>query len=189
MNIVRSALVVPAGHRSAAVARFVAQLDDLSERLRADTRGLTPEALSWQLAPGMNTIGMLLTHLAVAEVHLTAVGLEGLPTSDLQAVLGLGLEEEGMPLAAGATPPAALDGRSIEFFDDLMARARANTLRVTSRFEDSELSREVVRPRSDGGRREFTVEWVLHHMVEHFAGHYGQILLLIHARTKLGSRG
>ena len=33
--------------------------------LIADTRGLTPEALGWQPAPGMNTIGMLLAHCLV----------------------------------------------------------------------------------------------------------------------------
>jgi hypothetical protein len=60
----------------------------------------------------MNTSGMLLAHIAYAENHLTQVGLEGKPTSDTRAVIGISEAEEGLPLAAGAPPSAAPHGRS-----------------------------------------------------------------------------
>jgi hypothetical protein len=32
----------------------------------------------------------------------------------------------------------------------------------------------------DGRRMRFNTRWILHHLLEHFAGHYGQMLLLRH---------
>jgi hypothetical protein len=66
-TIVRKVLEMPAGFRSKEAASCFAQLDDQSARLTEDTRQLTPEAIAWQPAPGMNTIGMLLAHIAIVE--------------------------------------------------------------------------------------------------------------------------
>ncbi|MEK7824216.1 MAG: DinB family protein, partial [Candidatus Eisenbacteria bacterium] len=95
-------LETPPGFRSETVARFLWQLDEQRRALLDDTRGLTPQDLGWQPAPGMNTIGMLLAHIAYAENHLTQVGLEGKATSDTRAAIGITDEEEGLPLAPGA---------------------------------------------------------------------------------------
>jgi len=89
----------PPGFGSETVGRFLWQMDEQRRRLLADTRGLTPEVLGWQSAPGMNTIGMLLAHIAYAENHLAQVGLEGKATSDTRSAIGISEEEEGMPLA------------------------------------------------------------------------------------------
>ena len=45
-----------------------------------------------------------------------------------------------------------------------------------------------MRPRTgpNGEPCEVEVRWVIYHMLEHFAGHFGQILLLQHARQALG---
>src|SRR5688572_5085754 len=106
-EIVQSLVEVPAGFRSAHVAHTLWQLEDLSRRLIEATRDLTPEDLEWQHGPGMNTIGMLLAHIAVAEVHLTAVGLEGREGSDVPAVIGIRIEDDGLPLPPDGRPPAA----------------------------------------------------------------------------------
>src|SRR5262249_25719213 len=71
--VTRSALVIPSGYASQEVASFIAQLDDLLERQHDQTRRLTPADLEWQLAPGMNTIGMLMAHQAVIEVGWTGM--------------------------------------------------------------------------------------------------------------------
>ena len=63
------------GFRSREVALFVAQMDDQSHRLREDLTGIDPPELAWQPAPGTNTIGMLLAHIAIAEALGTQVGL------------------------------------------------------------------------------------------------------------------
>ncbi len=177
---VQTLLEAPSGYASLPVARYLWQLDEQSRRLKDDTRSLAPDALEWQPAPGMNTIGMLLAHVAVSEAHLAAVGLEGLPTSEIVAVIGISMEDEGMPLPADGAPSAALAGRPIEFFHDLLDRARENTRAIARQLRDGDLERQVTRHRPDGTLRVFNVDWVLYHMLEHEAGHHGQILTLRH---------
>jgi len=182
---VRHTLEIPAAYRSTQVALFMAQLADQSRRLTDDTRDLTPEALAWQPAPGMNTMGMLLAHIAVVEVWWTRMVLiEGpaersdVPKTD--DILGIGVDDDGIPLAEGGAPPEALAGRAIGFYDDLLARARANLVEVARGIGEAELAREITRVRPDGTRRVLTARWTLYHLLEHLAGHYGQILMLRH---------
>jgi len=177
---VRTVFEPPAGYASATVARAMWELDDLTRRIVSDTQHLAPDALDWQPAPGTNTIGMLLAHIAVSEVHLVAVGLERRADSDVRAVIGISMDDEGMPLAAGAVPAPTLAGRDVAFFHDLLRRARENTKRVARTLTDEELGREVLRPRMDGGTRVLDGAWVLYHMVEHTAAHFGQVNLLRH---------
>ena len=184
---IQTLLEAPPGFRSESVARFLWQMDEQRRALIADTRDLTPEALGWQPAPGMNSIGMLLAHIAYAENHLTQVGLEGKATSDTKAVIGIGEQEEGLPLAPGAPPPPALAGHDLAWFDGMLERARTYTRRVAMTLAENDLAREVRRQRPDGSARVFNVGWVLYHMLEHEAGHHGQINLLRHLQRLAGS--
>ncbi len=191
---VRHFLEPLAGFRSREIALFLAQMDDQSRRLTADTRGLDAETLGWQPAPGMNTIGMLLAHIAVVEVFWTRLVLEDreLPFES-HDVLGIGLDDDGMPLGPEGRPPGGLAGQELGFYDDLLARARAHTKRVATGLDDAFLAREITRPHPDPETRTarsgrvVTPRWTLYHLLEHEAGHYGQILLLRHqARVAAG---
>jgi len=157
------------------VSLFVAQMDDQSRLLRDEFRGVTATELSRQPAPGTNTIGMLLTHMAITEVFWTSVLTES--AFLCEQVLGLRSEDDGMPLAADGLPPAGLAGRELAFFDDLLARARHNTLRQMRPLVAADLTRPIEQRRRTGvvtlnGR------WILYHMLEHTAGHRAQIALL-----------
>ena len=177
---VTTLLKAPTGYRSETIGRFLWQMDAQRRALTEQTRGLSVEELGWQPAPGMNTIGMLLAHIAYAENHLTQVGLEAKPTSDTRAVIGIGEEEEGMPLAADAPPPPALAGRDLAAFDSMLGLAREYTRRVAMNLTEGDLEREISRRRADGNERVFNVGWVFYHLLEHEAGHRGQIALLRH---------
>jgi uncharacterized protein DUF664 len=85
-----------------------------------------------------------------------------------------------MPLPEGGTPPAVLQGKNLAFYDDLLDRARAYYTKLVMPLTDADLGREIVRTRPDGTQRIVTVRWYLYHVLEHFAGHFGQILLLRH---------
>ena len=188
-TIVRSQLAPLPGFRSREAGSFLAQLDDQLRRLREVTRDLTPDDLMWQPAPGMNTIGMLLTHLAIVEVYWTKVIIEGDRSGSIQGVLGIGEDDDGMPVAAGAPSFPLLNGKSIAFYDDLLDRARNYIKQATKDRPDEDMDREVVRERPDGSQRLLNVRWYYYHVLEHFAGHFGQILLLLHLRrTGLGER-
>jgi uncharacterized damage-inducible protein DinB len=179
-TLTKDLLIPPSGYRSSEAGLFVAQLDDQSARLVADTRGLTPEALAWQPAPGMNTIGMLLAHIAIVEVFWIQVGPLGLTSQETESVLGINIDDDGMPLPEGAPAAATLAGRSLAFYDDLLSRSREYTKRTLAQMADADLDRQVTRTRRDGTNELFNVRWVLYHMVEHLAGHYGQVNLLSH---------
>lgn len=173
-------LTTPAGFRSVQVARFAWQMDEQRRILTEDTRGLSPEDLAWQPYPGMNTRGMLLSHIAFAEAHLTHVGILGEKVGHAHDVIGLTEEEEGLPLAPDAPPAPATVGKPLEYFDDLLARARAHTHAALRNLTDEDLERRVVRNRPDGSERVFNVGWVLYHILEHESGHRAQINLISH---------
>lgn len=186
-NVLRTVLETPAGFASREAARFLWQLDEQRRKLLADTRGLTAGDLAWQPRPGMNTIGMLLAHIAFAEVQLVQIGLLAEAAPHAEDVVGLTGEQEGMPLAEDAPPAPAVTGRPLEFFDDLLARARAHTHRVARTLTDADMEAVVRRPpRPDGSTREFDRAWLLYHLVEHEAGHHAQVNLLKHLRRTGG---
>jgi uncharacterized damage-inducible protein DinB len=177
----RYAIEPGTGFRSREAALFVAQLDDQNRRLIEDTRALTAAALEWQPAPGQNTIGMLLTHIAYWEAFWTRMILEDRPMPfEVRDVLGIDRGDIGTPLAADGGPPAGLSGKDIAHFHDLLARARAHTHRVAQGLADADLEREVSRQRPDGSANTITVRWALYHLLEHLAAHYGQVNLLKH---------
>ena len=176
----RHILTAHPNSRSRELESFLDQLDDQTRRLTEDTRGLTRAELEWQLAPGMNTIGMLLAHMAIVEVFWMQVGPLGLASYDSTGALGITMDDDGMPLAAHSRPPKGLAGRTLRFYDDLLARARNYVREVAATLTDADLDREVTRTRRDGQIEVVNLRWVFYHVLEHFAGHYGQILLLQH---------
>ena len=106
-------------------------MDDQSRRLTEDTRDLTPAELAWQPAPGMNTIGMLLAHIAIVEVYWLNTAMESGTPFPCHEVLGIGEDDDGLPLPADAAPPQTLQGKTLDFYDDLLARARKYTVAAT----------------------------------------------------------
>jgi uncharacterized damage-inducible protein DinB len=170
------------GTASPIAGLFLWQLDDQTRRLTEDTRGASAIELAWQPAPGMNTIGMLMAHIAAVEVGWIRAAIHG-QDRDSGEVLGLTKRQIDMPLAPDAGPPAALAGRELPFFDDLLARSRAFTRQSIAALTDLDLDRRFRTPATwekAGGEFEATIGWALYHVLEHQAGHYGQINLLRH---------
>jgi len=174
-------LIVPEpGFASATVALKLAELADVHRKLARAVRELAPDALAWQPAPGSNTIGMLLAHIAINEVHLGQIGLRGERDGHIADVLGIGPDDDGLPIEQfGGRPPQALDGKPAAFLLDLLDRALAHTRDAARRLSETVLGEEVVRPpRPDGSVRVLDRRWVFHHMVEHAALHLGQVSTL-----------
>lgn len=168
------------GFRSREAALFIAQMDDQNRRLIEDTRGASPAELEWQPSRGMNTIGMLLAHIAIVEVFWMHVAASGEREFDPTPVLGVGTDDDGMPAADDAPPPPTLAAKPLAFYDDLLTRARAYTKEVASRFSEEDLDREWTLTARNGSTRVVSVRWILYHILEHEAGHYGQVNLLRH---------
>ena len=180
-EIARRILTPPAGYAATEAGLFVEQLDDQDRRLREDIQTMSAAELAWQPEPGLNSAVMLLAHIAIVEVHWIQIGPLAMADSDVAPVLGIGVDDDGMPLAAGGLPPSTLRDRDLGFYVDLQARARAHTKRSLASIGTADLDREITRRHPDGTPRAvINARWVLYHLVEHEAGHRGQILLLRH---------
>ena len=167
-------------HTQSAIAVIAAALDDQFHLLREDVAGLSPAQLEWQLRPGMNTIGMLLAHMAVAEAYWMLVGvaeMQDMNAADelVLATLGIRMDDDGLPLPADGLPPLTLKGKTLADMLGMIERAREATHRVLLTWTDVDLDIKFTTPKN-----EFTRRWALYHILEHFSGHYGQILLLKH---------
>ena len=186
-------LAVPPGfdqNSQALVGVMAASFEDQSRRLRETVAGLGIEHLEWQERPGRNTVGMLMAHLAGTEIGWFYVVCGGLSDDDGKRVinerLGIDLASDrgGMPLAADGVHPASLKGRDLEGYFDLLARGRNATHEVLATWNDASLDATAT-------FRTMTVShrWVLYHILEHFAAHYGQILSLLHCMRDHGVPG
>jgi len=190
MNVTdRDILQIPTGYRTVEAALTMAELDDQTALLMRDLEGITPAELEWQMRPGMNTIGMLLAHIAIVELFWIRTATARKSVFEISDVLGIGMDADGMPLPAGEAPPAELAGRPLDYYRDLITRARASAKQAAAALTDEDLGTEFQRTRRNGMVDELNVRWVLYHMLEHFSGHYGQILLLRHLyRDAVASR-
>ena len=172
--------------KSQQIGLFVAQLDDQNRRLLEDIHDITPAELEWQSAPGMNTIGMLLAHIAIVEawwMHVgpLAKGSTEAAAEPLPGIIGLELKDDGMPIEkAGGQPPTNLAGRDLSFYEDILRKARSFTKETTVSLTDDDLDRTGSLKRRDGSTGTYTVRWVLYHVLEHEAAHYGQISFIRH---------
>jgi len=184
-------LAVPQGYdpdSQAIVGFMAASLDDQSRRLRETLAGLGVEHLEWQERPGRNTIGMLMAHLAGTEVGWLQVGCAGLSYEDdskrvLEEHLGAD-SSAGMPLPGDGAHPENLQGRDLEGYFDLLARARSATHELLESWDDASLDTTF-----GGAGTTFSHRWVLYHLLEHFAAHFGQILSLLHCMRDHGVAG
>jgi len=175
-------LTVPEGYEFAAnprVASFAAQLDDQLALLRKKVEGLSVEQLEWQLRPGMNTVGMLLAHLAVVDLWWLRIAPTETPEADgdrlMQEVIGILADDDGLPAKPDARHPESLAGKSIEDYLAMLDSARAVVHAELRQWSDADLMGTFTLR-----DRVITREWAAYHTLEHFAGHFGQILLLQH---------
>ena len=157
---------------------LLAQLDDQSRRLQVATRDLTPDELAWQPGPGQNSTGMLLAHIARVEVDWAGFGILRRPM-DGTDVIPLTEHQIGMPLPRDGAAPAEFAGRPLEYFDDLLARARAFTKATVAPLTDEALERSFRVP-WDQDELEANASFVVYHVMAHLALHRGQIALLRH---------
>jgi hypothetical protein len=181
-------LKIPTGYNpktQAKIGYVAAQLDDQLKLLKKDVEGLTVKQLEWQQKPGMNTIGILLAHIALVEIWWLAVVPKGLswePDGKKLVKKTCGFEDDGIPLKADAGHYPELKGFTIEQYLKALANARRVAHRELKELRDTDLDKCYTTYRGD----KITFGWTLYHVLEHFCGHYGQILLLKHLMCDVG---
>ncbi|MCK5127261.1 MAG: DinB family protein [candidate division Zixibacteria bacterium] len=160
------------------IGLFSAQLDDQLSRLKKELKGLTVKQLEWQLKPGMNTIGMLLAHFAIAEVWWILIASKELPweTKGKQKLIKVcGLEDDGIPLATDGLHPKYLKGFSLDKYLKILNKSRRAVRKELKTWRDRDLNKFYT-----VDKMQATPASTIYHVLEHFCGHFGQILLLKH---------
>lgn len=188
-------LTIPAGYdqqNNPMVTSFAAQLDDQLELLRKSCSDLEVRHLEWQPHAGVNTIGMLLAHLAVVDVWWIKIAPSAVSESDAESIfsnadtvfkeiIGIGGDDDGMPLPPEGKHPATLKDKTIAEYFSMIDRARKVSHQELQKWRDADLqSTYKLKDRT------ISREWTAYHVLEHFAGHYGQILLLKHLLRDAG---
>ena len=179
-DVVHSLLRPAEGFRSREAASFFSQLEDQARILRESVQGIAPRELEWQPERGMNTIGMLLAHNAIVDVFWTQLAILGITETDSLPAIGISMDDDGMPLAQDAEGPANLKGKPLAFYEDLLARGRAFVREAWAKVSDADMDKQTTRERPDGSKRILSVRWAMYHILEHYAGHRGQVQLLRH---------
>lgn len=166
------------------IGLWAAQLDDQLKLLKKDINGLTVEQLEWQYRPGMNTIGVLLAHIAMTELWWITIATKAMPWEpDGKKIVTnvCGFEDDGIPTPPDGGHPALLKGFTLEQYLAALTRSRRRVHAELKTWRDRDLDKLFKRKKD-----QFTYGWTLYHVLEHFSGHYGQILLLKHMMRDAG---
>lgn len=185
--MIKREIKIPRGYNprtQAKVGLFAAQLDDQLKRLKNNIKGLTVKQLEWQRRKGMNTVGMLLAHLALVEVWWINIAPTGTPWNpDGKKIIKkvCGFEDDGLPLAPNGGHCKYLRRYSLNDYLNSLAKARRSIHRELKKWPDRDLDKVF-----SVGKRRFSKAWTLYHVLEHFAQHFGQILMLKHMMRDAG---
>lgn len=167
---------------------LAAMLDDQLKLLKKDVDGLTVDQLEWQQHAGMNTVGMLLAHLAIVEVWWMNLAMKRIVAEEdadriSLATIGIRMDDDGLPAKEGTSHPDPIRGKTIQEYVHMLDNTRAATHAMLKQWKDSDLDTRYKHPARDV---QFSIRWTLYHILEHFSGHYGQILLLKHLMRNAG---
>ncbi len=153
------------------IGRWIAVLDDTRQRTLQAVAGLPTAALDTVGPVGSNTIGTLLYHIAGAEAMWLYRMILQQPPPPMISALVPGEARDAQGLLTN------LQGEELEPYLHRLSSVRAQLHTVC---RDMDLT-EFRRVRSQSGPRgpvEFSVEGVLHQLMEHEAEHRGHIQLI-----------
>jgi len=166
------------------IGLFAAQYDDQLARLKKEVASLTVEQLEWQQKPGMNTVGMLLAHLSLVEVWWIKIAPHEIlwePEGKALIQKTCGFEDDGLPLPAEGEHPTYLKGFTTEKYLAILTKGRRVIYTEMKKWRDKDLDKLYTL-----GKKQLSRTWTLYHVLEHFSGHFGQILLVKHLMRDAG---
>ena len=127
---------------------------------------LSEEALVWQPAPGMHSIGALILHMASVEVGWFESFVLRLPRDPAERKL-LMTDETAVDDWRWPTPPH----QPLSWYFALQDQVRARTLEGLKHWPDADTA-------CSDEEDSCTPRWVLGHVIQHEAYHGGQAVLL-----------
>ncbi|OGF56917.1 MAG: hypothetical protein A2Z21_07395 [Candidatus Fraserbacteria bacterium RBG_16_55_9] len=163
--------VKPAKGTDPQLGMLTAMLEDGTREWREELGEVPDDAVVWQPFPNGHSIGAILLHIADVEVHWIETVAAGKPRSPEELKLFLS-DETDQEAVQWPKPPA----RPLLYYFELHNGVRQRTLKTLKQFNNPE--QISARQRRDGSSWEFTLRWILHHVITHEAYHGGQAVLL-----------
>ena len=168
-DIARNQLVVePPSGGEPDVGRMLWMLEDGRRRTLETLDGVTDADLDWSPAPGMNSVGALLYHLAAIEadwLYNEALGEQPFPP-EIVALFPEDVRDEQGRLVTAQGADLATHLRRLD-------TVRAHLLAAFREMSPADFNRARAFPIYD-----VTPEYVLHHLAQHEAEHRGEIGML-----------
>ncbi len=170
MGITRIDLPDP-GSQDPEVGLFHRMQQELRQRLISAAAELTPSQLAWVPEKDGNSIGMLLLHIVEAElfwIQYVCIGQELTEEQKEQYRTELFGNPDAPPLVEHPTA----------WFVERLDESRAITEEFHTTLSDAKLEECKHFVDNEDREYEFTIRWILFHLLEHEAGHRAQILVL-----------
>ena len=149
---------------------LLAFLDFHRDTLRMKADGLTAEQLRQTLAPSTLTLGGLLKHVALNEASWFGRVLQGRPMGEPWDSVDWDADPDWELTSAKDDSPEQLR----RLMDEAVEQARRNINEALAAGGLDQLS--VVSSRKEG--RQFSLRWILLHMIEEYARHNGHADLI-----------
>jgi uncharacterized damage-inducible protein DinB len=163
--------VKPAKGTDPQIGMLIAMLEDGTREWREELGNVPDDAVIWQPFPHGHSIGVILLHIADAEAFWIeqVVARRERSAEELKLLLS---EEIDQYVPQWPTPPA----RPLSYYYEIHDRIRERTLKTLKQYDDPE--QIFARRRTDGSQWEYTLRWILHHVITHEAYHGGQAVLI-----------
>lgn len=145
---------------------LLAMMDDGTREWQEELGDVSEDQIVWQCAPNLHSIGALLLHIAEVEGWWIQTVCAGKPF-ELAELAAAGIEIDQYGSRWPAPPP-----RHQSWYYEILARVRAATREAVSGLDPSSM-------RTFGSsKNEYSVLWILTHVLNHEAYHGGQAVLL-----------
>lgn len=161
--------LAPAEGFTTGIGRYVTMLEDVRERTKKYVQGFSSDQLSWHPNSRVESVGTLLLHIAACECSYIQEDIVRQP-----------MGEEWVIAFPIRFDKPQLSGKNLSFYIDKLDEIRRDSLNVLRDLSDADLKRIVIPldPGEGNESVEYSIEWILYHLVEHEAHHKGQIALM-----------
>lgn len=148
------------------ISNWFALMQETRERLLRIVNDLKDEEFDYSPDEGsFETIGTLLLHIAGVEWSWIFEDIDGEEIDFERFKHGFALRSE--------VNISQLKGKGKSFYLEKLSEVRNQVYNRLTKFNDEDLSKLV-----GSDNEQYTIEWILFHILEHEAMHIGQILLL-----------
>lgn len=167
---------IPAPGVDLQIGLLLAVLDQTTATWRRQLDDVSDDVVVWQPFPGAPSIGLLIMHLVDAEAFWIKEVGDGRPLTpeELTAMLS---KETDQNSVQWPVPPR----HPLSWYLAHHDAVRAQTYEIASRINDP----HHLGDRADLPDREFTLRWLLSHIIQHDAYHGGQAVMLSLMRDRL----